>query len=133
MTAAAVTGLSGMFAFLISDKLIFIPPMVSAGGGGAEQAFSSQVTVRPSAVASRRDNMRSGFPLSTQPRTVCDVPSGSETVMSITMRLWSRVMGTVADLGSGWRPVLVPFCANALAAISQAQTKTETRGRIRRL
>src|SRR5258708_33495669 len=87
ITDAAVTGFSAIFASFTEVSGIFIPPMVISRGGGAEQALSSQVMLRPISVAARRDISRSGLPLSTHPRTRLGEPSGSGRKTSITTRL----------------------------------------------
>src|SRR5712692_6459405 len=104
MPGAMAESPTGTLMLFIADTKTFIPPITTSsdttrGFGVAEQTWPSQLTARPISVAARRDISRSGLPLSTHPRTRLVDPSGSGRWTSMTMRLWSRVMGTVTDLG----------------------------------
>src|SRR5262249_5954854 len=87
----------GISTALTAESEIFNPPIAISLGGDAEQCLSSQVIFSPSIVATRRDMVKSGLPLSTHPRMRLVEPSGRNISTSITRRLWSSAMGTVTD------------------------------------
>src|SRR5438270_11889380 len=87
ITAASLTGLSGIFACWTLLSGIVTPAITIFRGGGEVHSRSLQETASPSTVASLRDKVRSGLPLSIHTRMRSVDPSARGTSALITTRL----------------------------------------------
>src|SRR4029077_14562809 len=89
---------SGAWADCIPERELFMPPTWISAGSEVSQVCASHFT-EPNISPTRWLVVISVAPVSIRARTRLVLPSGKGRYASITMRLWSSVMGTVTDLG----------------------------------